>query len=371
MKSKVSPAVRALLEELRGDDPASLLPAIDAAADALRKASTRRSEGLQLAAALGKLSGHDSWRVRKGVAHASTHFPGRKVFESVLARLVEDPNPYVVEAAEQSRGQRARSSLPDTLNERHAEILARDLADIEERFGAGARQAAERAAYRLSSYVVQEARHELMRVITALDAGLGRLRRAVEAGKLSAATAAEQLGKTSERVSHLTRIIDGLRELTREVRLDLRPHDLLPLIEEAVQLVREQEPDADVHLVETNPVTATVDRDRLLQALTNILKNACESYRGSRHAPRVEVEVRSGSGDAVIEVRDRGCGMTEEAAAMVYRWFGSNKPGATGIGLPLAKKIVVLEHGGEITVKSRRGKGTRVTIRIPMAREVE
>ncbi len=68
---------------------------------------------------------------------------------------------------------------------------------------------------------------------------------------------------------------------------------------------------------------------------------------------------------AVLEVTDTGVGMTEEVAAKVFDAFYSTKPGGSGLGLPTTRKIVEA-HGGEISVQSEPGQGTRFLVRLPL-----
>jgi signal transduction histidine kinase len=71
-------------------------------------------------------------------------------------------------------------------------------------------------------------------------------------------------------------------------------------------------------------------------------------------------------GFVAITVRDTGVGMDEEALARVFEPYFSTKTTGTGLGLTIARRNVELS-GGTIDVKSGRGEGTAVTIRLPIA----
>jgi signal transduction histidine kinase len=70
------------------------------------------------------------------------------------------------------------------------------------------------------------------------------------------------------------------------------------------------------------------------------------------------------NGDAVIDVIDTGSGITPEAVAKIFDAYYSTKRGGTGLGLAMARRII-LEHGGDLSVKSEVGKGTDFTVRLP------
>jgi signal transduction histidine kinase len=131
-----------------------------------------------------------------------------------------------------------------------------------------------------------------------------------------------------------------------------------------------------------------VDADAALleQALTNILANAAEACHGngmvkvfvgtSRHFTelvrlnrRVEMLLPGNSGKEEdflrIHIRDNGPGIPPEIQERIFVPFFTTKKTGTGIGLPLAQKIVHA-HGGVLDMNSEVGKGTEFIIKIPM-----
>ena len=65
-----------------------------------------------------------------------------------------------------------------------------------------------------------------------------------------------------------------------------------------------------------------------------------------------------------VQIDDTGPGMSPETLSRIFEPYFSSRPKGTGLGLPIAKKIVEA-HGGEIKVNSEPGKGTSFTIRLP------
>ncbi|MCC5970073.1 MAG: response regulator [Pararhodobacter sp.] len=112
------------------------------------------------------------------------------------------------------------------------------------------------------------------------------------------------------------------------------------------------------------------DPHRILQILHNVIGNAIKfTETGS-----VRVEMDCTDADRVaIEVRDTGIGMTHEQQAHVFEEFGqadgsiARKFGGTGLGMPIAKRLVDM-MGGNISFKSQLGMGTTVTIDMPLPR---
>lgn len=103
------------------------------------------------------------------------------------------------------------------------------------------------------------------------------------------------------------------------------------------------------------------DPVQLQQVLVNLLKNAAES--GS-DASDVQLRISQDSQQSLIEVVDRGSGMSGTVMENALLPFYTTKLTGSGIGLPLCREIVEA-HSGEMTLANRKGGGLRVQIRLP------
>jgi signal transduction histidine kinase len=108
---------------------------------------------------------------------------------------------------------------------------------------------------------------------------------------------------------------------------------------------------------------AMADRALIFRALTNIIENALHAMPGQGELTIVASEE---PGQVAIAVTDSGVGMDEEALARVFEPYFSTKATGTGLGLTIASRNVEL-NGGTVSVTSRKGEGTTVTIRLPRA----
>ena len=97
------------------------------------------------------------------------------------------------------------------------------------------------------------------------------------------------------------------------------------------------------------------------QVLLNLISNAIESMEGGG-----EVRIAAGQQDAWVEivVEDDGSGMTPEELEQALELHFTTKDKGTGLGLPISQRIVE-RHGGILSLESRKGVGTKATIRIP------
>ncbi len=110
------------------------------------------------------------------------------------------------------------------------------------------------------------------------------------------------------------------------------------------------------------------DRDRMEQVVTNIISNA---IKYTPEGGSVFVTCGAKFTEAYIKVKDTGIGIPEKDLPRIFERFyrvdkaRSRESGGTGLGLAIAKELVEL-HGGKITIDSRDGEGTLVTIKLPM-----
>ena len=119
------------------------------------------------------------------------------------------------------------------------------------------------------------------------------------------------------------------------------------------------------------PLHVDADRQKIQQALLNILSNAYKySPHGGEVAVGLHVDESAGARRVGIEVRDHGMGMKPEQLARVFERFyraddSGNIPG-TGLGMSIVKEIIEL-HRGEVKLASEFGQGTTVMLWLPLA----
>ena len=113
------------------------------------------------------------------------------------------------------------------------------------------------------------------------------------------------------------------------------------------------------------PVLPAVLVDRTLtgRALSNVVENALHAMPG---AGSLTIDGKAEDGMVRLDVTDTGVGMDEEALERVFEPYFSTKTTGTGLGLPIARRNIEL-NGGSIEVRSAKGVGTTVTLRLPVA----
>ncbi|MFL5972808.1 MAG: ATP-binding protein [Gaiellaceae bacterium] len=144
--------------------------------------------------------------------------------------------------------------------------------------------------------------------------------------------------------------------------------DLARLVRDSAAAAEHGQDEVTVEAVVREPLPAVRgDRDRLRQVLVNLIDNA---VKYSPPGDRVRVEAEQSDGRLVIEVRDRGPGISPDDQRLIFEKFGRAnvaehaKPG-TGLGLFIARSIAEA-HGGALEVRSAPGRGATFRLSLPL-----
>jgi PAS domain S-box-containing protein len=210
---------------------------------------------------------------------------------------------------------------------------------------------------RLVGILYRLLRHNLrneMNVVSGLAEGIR------EQASGTAAEMADQIVATS---NELVGLSGKAREMERYVDKEptARPVDVVPCIEQAVEAIQVDYPDADVSMVAPNEAVATA-APALETAVLELVENAAK-HAGD--APTVEVEVAASDDAVEVRVRDDGSGIPSQDRTVLQRGDQSPLHHGSGIGLWLVYWIVEsIDADIAATVNER---GTTVTITIPSA----
>jgi signal transduction histidine kinase len=156
-----------------------------------------------------------------------------------------------------------------------------------------------------------------------------------------------------------------VRRFTDFVKLErLQPveSDLARLLERVVARERRAHEEVLARLVGlAGPLVVRADEELLERAFENLVRNAVEAAAaGGRH---VEVSAREADGEVEVRIEDDGPGLAPGHPGEI-RPFYTTRPGGLGLGLPLARKIVLL-HGGSLELAGRATGGVTVRVCLP------
>jgi signal transduction histidine kinase len=185
---------------------------------------------------------------------------------------------------------------------------------------------------------------------------------------------AEYLDLVIEQAQRMSRLVDDLQTATRlsagRFTLKTQPTDLRAAIENLVMQFAASQRDREFRFqADDGPIVATVDGDRIAQAVRNLIDNAIKyTVEGSA----IEIEVHAADDAVTIAVGDYGAGIPEAQMERIFQAYTQLKrddaSSGSGLGLYITRGIVAA-HGGTLVVRNRdgdvRARGAIFTITLP------
>lgn len=175
----------------------------------------------------------------------------------------------------------------------------------------------------------------------------------------------QSIGYILEEIKRIDAIVKGFMDFARPAALQLESHNLNSALEEVLNLM-----EANLNHHQITPVKKfdrelppiQFDRDKLKQGFMNIVLNAMEAMS---EGGTVEVETSRHGNRVQVDILDTGVGIPSEDLEQLFEPFFTTKVQGSGLGLVNTKRIME-QHGGEVTIKSTAGKGTRVSFWLPL-----
>jgi two-component system, NtrC family, nitrogen regulation sensor histidine kinase NtrY len=171
-----------------------------------------------------------------------------------------------------------------------------------------------------------------------------------------ARAAVETLARRADGVMHF---VESYRQISRTPEVRRRVFAVLPWARELESLFRASDASAGVEFslaVSPDSLTIDVDPDLMCQVLINLLRNAAEAAQGHGDAPAVSLAFSLIPGGRVqIEVSDNGPGVPEALRQDVFLPFFTTKAKGTGVGLSLARQVVLAHRGSIGLAQSESG----------------
>jgi len=189
----------------------------------------------------------------------------------------------------------------------------------------------------------------------------------------------EALKGIRSEVDRIDQTVRALLDRARPRLLATKPSSLTEVMHRAVSVARAQgfaRSEGRIHIqldVPTEPIVISIDAAQIEDALLNLIINAIEATENEGsitvrlfHSPLDETNAEMD--EVVIEVSDKGRGISEENLPRIFNPFFTTTKGGTGLGLPAVRRII-RAHGGRVTVQSTLGVGSTFLVHLPTQRE--
>jgi signal transduction histidine kinase len=213
------------------------------------------------------------------------------------------------------------------------------------------------------SHLVQGVAHEIRNPVTTIGGFARRIKKILKKDT----EVDKYLNVILEESERLESLVKQVHEYTRVLAASLTLDDIRATLHEVVHKFEPVAKQQGVSLVtkmdENLPLTRMAS-SQIVTALSNIMENAMESMPDGGE---LVLEAKQRNSQLFIKILDTGYGIRQEYLNSVYDPFFSSKTHGAGLGLAVVYQIVK-NHDGDITIQSQEGKGTSVTIRLPVRR---
>jgi len=209
----------------------------------------------------------------------------------------------------------------------------------------------------LAAAIAHEVRNPLAVIVNAV-AGLRRT-------FLKEEDRAMLLGIVEEEAGRLNRLVTDLLRFARPVSVKRAPVSLVELANRSRMNAAEGYEVRVETVDDPNVNTVYVDPNLFRLVFDNLVSNAFQAMRGGGTVNiRIDRARLRGEPATRIEIHDSGHGMEPQVKKRALDPFFTTRPSGTGLGLPIVHRIVEA-HGGELSLDSEEGEGTRITIVVP------
>lgn len=175
--------------------------------------------------------------------------------------------------------------------------------------------------------------------------------------------------KESERLSAMVEdLLDFSRFSSGRIKLSKTEIDLVDVANHLISQVRPRTQEKKIDVVyrySSNVIPIMADENRIKQMFLNVLDNA---IKFTNEGGTIFLEIQEEDNMVTASITDTGIGISEEEIHLVTEkfWKGSSSQSHSGLGLSICEEIAKA-HGGSLTIKSKLGAGTTVTMVLPVS----
>lgn len=207
--------------------------------------------------------------------------------------------------------------------------------------------------------------HEIRNPLASIAGAVGILRR----GRTSEGKQAECLEILQKECYRLNRLLTSFLDFARPRSLNFQTIEVESVFDSVLGLAQHAVDGAAITLKRQVPPQLALDCDpeQLKQVLLNLVINAIQAMPNGGD---VVMSASAEANQAILEVRDQGCGVSEQEMEHLYDPFFTTKENGTGLGLPVAHQIVA-QLGGVLAARNNADGGMTFSVQLPLQRRSE
>lgn len=210
-------------------------------------------------------------------------------------------------------------------------------------------------------HLVQGVAHEIRNPVTTIGGFAARLQKELKGNP----RVEKYISFIMEQSERLENIVEEVREFSDILSARLETGEITGVLDQIIEKfepLTQSQGIAFTYQIEKDLPLLKREPAQLMLALTNVIENALESMP---EGGILTLTAKPERDWIRIDILDTGCGIPQKDQAAVYDPFFTSKTRGAGLGLTMVHQILT-NHSGEIEIRSQEGKGTRVTLRIPV-----
>ncbi len=168
-----------------------------------------------------------------------------------------------------------------------------------------------------------------------------------------------------QEIHRLNKLVSDFLDYGKPLKLNLQQVDMDKFLAEIIEIIRIKADSEKVSILESYEYLPQlrIDQEFMKTCIFNIVTNALQAMPDGG---LLALKTNRLNGHFVLKVSDTGTGISEENLEKVFEPFFTTKAGGLGLGLAITKRVIE-EHGGKIDFVSQEGKGSEVTMHLPIA----
>lgn len=227
-------------------------------------------------------------------------------------------------------------------------------------------------SYQMQKRFVSDASHELRTPLTTIKGNIDFLKKVYQNNPELAGEVIEEISSEADRMARLLNQLLSLARADAGYQMNSSNFLVKSLFEELIPQWRKMRDDIPLHVLHLDKLDSLIlngNRDYLAQLFYILLDNAFKYTQEGSVTIQFDIRDDARRRYLIVRIVDTGIGIPETSLPHIferfYRGENSQEYNGTGLGLPIAKWIVE-QHNGKIALESELGKGTTVTVQLPL-----
>jgi nitrogen fixation/metabolism regulation signal transduction histidine kinase len=212
--------------------------------------------------------------------------------------------------------------------------------------------------------MAKQVAHEIKNPLTPMKLSVQQLQRVYDPNDPNSGLKLQKVTNSIiEQIDALAKIANEFSSFAKLPRPNELEIDLLPLLENVVEVFRESENFHISILTELDKCLVMADKDLMLRVFNNLLKNAIQSIPDGKIG-EITISITVDENNFLFKFKDNGIGIAEEKHSKIFVPYFTTKSTGTGLGLAMVKQIIE-NHRGTIGFESEEGVGTEFWFKVP------